>query len=311
MSDIKRLLNEEGVDPDSVEEKRPESARGISARDWMIANADDELIREVGKKNEAALDYIPIKFREAKELLQFHANSRNRGLIGSLRPYRGIYPSVDDKNFQEVMRALRAIAHHIIRDETVDKEILNSLWTICEKLRNELVYGQRVLLESPSISPQDITKLEEWVNAISYAVSTLLSGGTLDRAFELYRDIPISDQPPIEKRFSVKKLKLENGQLIDITDGKPVTEDDLDDIVAPPNDWSYFLDIADGLSDKSIFIKGDYRIFLLSESRDGKFLALETVNGFNWRTFPKQWISKKEALEDIIIYYREEVLGEK
>ncbi|RME97753.1 MAG: hypothetical protein D6768_18915, partial [Chloroflexi bacterium] len=46
MSDLERLLAEEGVDLSAVEEERPEGAAGMSARDWMIATSDDEMIRK-------------------------------------------------------------------------------------------------------------------------------------------------------------------------------------------------------------------------------------------------------------------------
>ena len=45
MSDLERLLAEEGIDLESVAEERPEDAEGMSARDWMISTSDDELIR--------------------------------------------------------------------------------------------------------------------------------------------------------------------------------------------------------------------------------------------------------------------------
>ncbi|MCB9108597.1 MAG: hypothetical protein H6633_30765 [Anaerolineales bacterium] len=45
MSDLERLLAEEGIDLGSVTEERPQGAEGMSARDWMISTSDDELIR--------------------------------------------------------------------------------------------------------------------------------------------------------------------------------------------------------------------------------------------------------------------------
>ncbi len=45
MSDLERLLAEEGIDLGAVEEERPEGSEGISARDWMISTSDDEMIR--------------------------------------------------------------------------------------------------------------------------------------------------------------------------------------------------------------------------------------------------------------------------
>ncbi|GAB4427590.1 MAG: hypothetical protein Kow0031_07650 [Anaerolineae bacterium] len=46
MSDLERLLAEEGIDLNSVEDDVPPEAAGMSARDWMIATSDDEVIRK-------------------------------------------------------------------------------------------------------------------------------------------------------------------------------------------------------------------------------------------------------------------------
>lgn len=46
MSDLERLLAEEGVDLSSIEDDIPAEARGMSARDWMISTSDDEMIRK-------------------------------------------------------------------------------------------------------------------------------------------------------------------------------------------------------------------------------------------------------------------------
>lgn len=45
MSDLERLLAEEGIDLGSVPEERPSEAGGMSARDWLISTSSDELIR--------------------------------------------------------------------------------------------------------------------------------------------------------------------------------------------------------------------------------------------------------------------------
>jgi hypothetical protein len=46
MSDLERLLAEEGVDLNTVAEERPPEAEGMSARDWMISTSEDEMIRK-------------------------------------------------------------------------------------------------------------------------------------------------------------------------------------------------------------------------------------------------------------------------
>lgn len=46
LSDWERLLAEEGIDLSTVSEDRPQGAEGMSARDWLIASSDDEMIRK-------------------------------------------------------------------------------------------------------------------------------------------------------------------------------------------------------------------------------------------------------------------------
>ncbi len=45
LSDLERLLAEEGIDLSSVSEERPEGSENMSARDWLIATSSDEIIR--------------------------------------------------------------------------------------------------------------------------------------------------------------------------------------------------------------------------------------------------------------------------
>ena len=46
LSDWERLLAEEGIDLSTVSEDRPQGSEGMSARDWLIASSDDEMIRK-------------------------------------------------------------------------------------------------------------------------------------------------------------------------------------------------------------------------------------------------------------------------
>jgi hypothetical protein len=46
LSDLERLLAEEGIDLGSVDDERPDEAAGMSVKDWMIATSDDEMIRK-------------------------------------------------------------------------------------------------------------------------------------------------------------------------------------------------------------------------------------------------------------------------
>lgn len=46
LSDLERLLAEEGIDLNSVADAPPAEAQGMSAKEWLIASSDDELIRK-------------------------------------------------------------------------------------------------------------------------------------------------------------------------------------------------------------------------------------------------------------------------
>lgn len=46
LSDLERLLAEEGIDLHAVADEPPAEARGMSAKEWLIASSDDELIRK-------------------------------------------------------------------------------------------------------------------------------------------------------------------------------------------------------------------------------------------------------------------------
>lgn len=70
LSDIERLLAEEGVDLGSVQEERPMEAEGMSARDWMISTSDDDMIRKrVGAEPiEEIPEPEPLEVEEGEEV---------------------------------------------------------------------------------------------------------------------------------------------------------------------------------------------------------------------------------------------------
>lgn len=46
MSDLERLLAEEGIDLNTVAEERPAGSEGMSAKDWLISTSEDDLVRK-------------------------------------------------------------------------------------------------------------------------------------------------------------------------------------------------------------------------------------------------------------------------
>lgn len=129
-------------------------------------------------------------FSTAKELLLLHSFSHpdinhpkmERGFLGSLRPYRGL----NEDNFHEVMHAIIALAQHLQQQNQVDKEVISALWAICELGRAWGVHPQGMLRRNNLITDEDVARLEQWIETISYAVLVLLDGGDLEIALGPY-----------------------------------------------------------------------------------------------------------------------------
>ena len=132
-----------------------------------------------------------MSFAEAKELLLLHSYSHPNidhptlisGFLGSLRPYQGL----NEANFQAVMNAVIALAPYFQQEMLVDKEIIAALWAICDLGRAWGIHPKGMLRRNHLISDQDVLRLDQWIECISWAVSTLLGGSDLDTALDLYR----------------------------------------------------------------------------------------------------------------------------
>ena len=132
-----------------------------------------------------------MSFSEAKELLLLHSYGEPNtdhptqisGFLGSLRPYQGL----NEGNFHAVMEAITALAPYFQQKMLVDKEIISALWAICSLGRAWGVEPEGMLRRNRLITDQGAKRLAQWVECISWAVSTLLGGSDLDTALEPYR----------------------------------------------------------------------------------------------------------------------------
>ncbi len=131
---------------------------------------------------------------EAKELLSLHAFTHpdaaehpkaESGFLGALRPYRGL----SEANFREVMLALRVLGPSLAEDR-LDREVVAALWGICHFGRAWGVHPEGMLRRNGHIADADVVRLEQWLEAISYATACLLDGAGEDVAFETYDRTP-------------------------------------------------------------------------------------------------------------------------
>ena len=131
-----------------------------------------------------------LSFEEARILILCHAfryhdlahPKMERGFLGSLRPFQGL----DAANFHEVMDCLDAFGDYFEQSQSIDKEILASLFCICHFARAWGVYKEGMLRSNGLIAESDVVVLEDWIEHISYTTACLLDGCGAQVAFEFY-----------------------------------------------------------------------------------------------------------------------------
>lgn len=106
------------------------------------------------------------------------------GFLGTLRPYQ----SLNENNFHEVMLAIRVLAPELSK-ERLDRQLISALWGLCHFGRVWGCHPDGMLRSNNLIAEEDINRLEDWINAISYAVTHLLEGCDSETAFEFYRSL--------------------------------------------------------------------------------------------------------------------------
>lgn len=112
-------------------------------------------------------------YEDARDRLMFHAQSPDAryvgdrpGFLAMLRPYRGL----NEGNFREILECLEAVAESL-RGNSVDRELMNSLWGICHFGRAWGAEGA-----GQAVPAEDSATIAGWIDAISYLVASLLDG---------------------------------------------------------------------------------------------------------------------------------------
>lgn len=121
-------------------------------------------------------------FNEAKRVLIIHGTGTSdsngepacleEGFLGSLRPYRGLM----ERNFHIVMEALLAAGETIHREPQVDRELVDSLWSMCSLARHWGLHPEGMLQRNHLITKADAERLEVWIEAIERTAQGLLNG---------------------------------------------------------------------------------------------------------------------------------------
>ncbi|NGZ74260.1 hypothetical protein [Saccharibacillus alkalitolerans] len=117
------------------------------------------------------------------------------GFLGMLRPYQG---RLIDENFHELMEILDVLAEELEKDP-LDREIVSRLWSICQYARAWAIEPNGMLRRNELISDEELGKMAEWIDMLSYAVATLLEGGGREEAFWGYKEY-LNEQERIRKK---------------------------------------------------------------------------------------------------------------
>jgi hypothetical protein len=124
-------------------------------------------------------------FVQAKELILMqgyrHPNHSNAetGFLGSLLPYRALRGEkfeLQEKNLYEILEAVDVVAIQFQNEATVDKEIVGTLWSICHLVHN-YIRPDSAWRRTNLMTSKDATRLEKWIEILSYTVLSYLSNG--------------------------------------------------------------------------------------------------------------------------------------
>lgn len=129
--------------------------------------------------------------KEAKQLLQYHSfrdsdinhPKMEHGFLGMLRPFKG---KLIEENYHEIIEAIKTLADELRDEEKVDKEIIAAIWNICHMTRSWAIEPEGMLRRNELINKEQIEKLENWIDVISYSTMNVLDGCDNKTAFEFY-----------------------------------------------------------------------------------------------------------------------------
>lgn len=118
---------------------------------------------------------------EAKRLLRIHSGRDadsdrakwETGFVCQLRPYRG---SLNEQNFREVMEAIRMLGPEIAASGAVDRQLMADLWSLVYFPRMWAFPPHGMLRRNDLIDGRELSRLDDWLNRISEAVSYALEG---------------------------------------------------------------------------------------------------------------------------------------
>lgn len=124
--------------------------------------------RSRGDGRQPALDYDT-----AKKILDAHAGTETEtGFLSSLRPYSGLR----EQNFHEVVEAILVVLAHHPSEGPLDRDVVDCLWELSNTARRWGLEPGGMLRRNNLIAPEDLGRLQEWVETVEWLTRSFISG---------------------------------------------------------------------------------------------------------------------------------------
>jgi len=135
------------------------------------------------------------------------------GFLGILRPYRGLR----EANFHEVMQAIFVLGADFHSEPTVDREVVESIWSMCGTARHWGLHPKGMLRRNNLISSDEQNLLSKWIDVIEGSCFILLRGNPPESAVGSYADyvsqFGASGDIPFFVDLIVRSLETEGGRI--------------------------------------------------------------------------------------------------
>jgi hypothetical protein len=140
---------------------------------------------------------LRVNYEQAKYQLQLHLGlldeARKEWVLGdgflvSLRPYRGLR----EKNIHLVMEALLTVGERIHQEPLVDRDLVNTVWSLCSFARIWGLHPTGMLERNGLITPDDAGRLALWVDTVEQTALRLLGGWPPHQAVSHYAEYVVT-----------------------------------------------------------------------------------------------------------------------
>ena len=139
------------------------------------------------------MDYL-----HAKQRMLFHAGfspdfTHDGSFLGRLRPFQGL----SETTFADICESMIVWYPLFKETDSVDKDVLKSIWWICDRTRMLVLRPDSSVRKNELISIVDLRKLTAWIDVIESGALGMLQG--LDLPMCTFRLMEYLTQFPIEQ----------------------------------------------------------------------------------------------------------------